>query len=316
MKYIIFPILFLNYVSHSFMGMNMMLDVNKNSLIHSIPRKTILDLGDAFVNSTYYEDLDITVATRSSNKFSDRGPVIFLPGLDMSGLSIYPNMIRASEERDVIVFLAGYDRNQTLHEISERVVKYISSNSIKDILLIGESFGGLLAIKCSSRIKKRLKKIILINPATSFPRTQWLEKIVSTNSNQTNDVTSLILGHGPRIENILKSAMDISKYFPEHTYSYMITYLYMVFNMIVTDPVLIQTRIIYYLGIETHKVDFMCRMVGTPTLIVIGKEDKLLPSCKESDKLSKMIKGSVVIKLKKTGHMVTSDVFDIRHFIE
>ena len=86
--------------------------------------------------------------------------------------------------------------------------------------------------------------------------------------------------------------------------------------MIVTNPSLIQTRIIYYLGIKSHQVDSMCRMVRTPTVIIIGKEDKLLPSCKESDKLSKMIKGSSVIKLKKTGHMVTSDVFDIRDFIE
>jgi pimeloyl-ACP methyl ester carboxylesterase len=316
MKYIIFTILFINYVADSFMGINMIVSVNKKSLIYSIPRKTILDLGDAFVNSTYYEDLDITVATRNSNIVSDRGPVIFLPGLDMSGLSIYPNMIRAAEERDIIVFLAGYDRNQTLNEISERVVKYISSNRIKDILLIGESFGGLLAIKCSSRIKKRLTKMILINPATSFPRTQWLEKIVATNCNKSQDMTSLVLGHGPRIESIIKSVIDMSEYFPEHTYSYMVTYLYMVFNIMVTDPVLIQTRIIYYLGVKTYHVDSMCRMVRTPTLIVIGKEDKLLPSCKESDKLSKMIRGSTVLKLKKTGHMVTSDVFDIRDFIE
>ena len=59
----------------------------------------------------------------------------------------------------------------------------------------------------------------------------------------------------------------------------------------------------------------MCRAVSVPTFIVIGREDKLLPSYKESDKLSKMIKGSIVIKLNNTGHMVTSDVFDIRDFI-
>lgn len=279
---------------------------------YSMSRKTILDLDDSFINSTHYTDLDLTVAIKnSSTNKNDIGNVIFLPGLDMSGLSLYSNAIRASEERNVIVFLAGYSRNQTLQDLTDRVVNYISHNEFKDITLIGESFGGVLAIKCIPRIKKRVKKLILLNPATSFPRTKWMKTIKS----KTNKHTSVILGHGPRVENIIKSIGEMMNEFPEYTYSYIITYIYMVFNILVTEPELITTRIINYLGISHIQVDSMCRAVSVPTLIVIGKEDKLLPSYKESDKLSQMIQGSIVIKLNNTGHMVTSDVFDIRDFM-
>lgn len=289
---------------------------NTDSNVYSIPRKTILDLGDSFVNSTHDVNLDVTVVTRDYMGYvKNKGPVIFLPGLDMSGLSIYPNAIRASDERDVIVFLAGYSRNQTLDQLSEKVVDYISSKDLKDIILVGESFGGVLAIDCASQIRKRITKMILINPATSFPRTKWMKKITSISSVKNYDMTSKILGHGPRAENVLKSIIEISEAYPEHTYNYIMTYMMMAFNVIVTNPLLVTKRITLYLDISIVKMDSMCRVIQIPTTIVVGRNDRLLPSSKEAHRLSRLIDGSDIVKLDNTGHMVTSDVFDIREFM-
>lgn len=286
------------------------------SSIYSRTRKTVLDLGSSFKNLTHYIEMDVTVARMNcTGNHGGGGPVIFLPGLDMSGLSIYPNAIKASENRDVIVLLAGYSRNQTTKELSDLVVQYIVDSNMKDIVLVGESFGGVLAVDSVIQIRERVSQMILINPATSFPRTRWMKRISRVRSSNSHAFTARILAHGPRIENIMESMYDMSGSYPDHLYNYILTYVMMAFNILVTDPSLVIERIRCYLGMSTKQMDAMCRVVRTPTTIIVGRDDRLLPSSREADRLSKLIPGSTVIKLDKVGHMVTPDVFDIRDFI-
>jgi len=88
--------------------------VKSNSQI----RKTVLDLRNLLKNHTHFSETDITISTvvrdNVETKSPKNSPVFFLPGLDMPGLSVYPNMIRASDNRDVYVGLAGYSHVQTL----------------------------------------------------------------------------------------------------------------------------------------------------------------------------------------------------------
>lgn len=39
--------------------------------------------------------------------------------------------------------------------------------------LLGESFGGILALAVAAARPDLVDRIVLVNPATSFPRTQW-----------------------------------------------------------------------------------------------------------------------------------------------
>ena len=86
----------------------------------------------------------------------------------------------------------------------------------------------------------------------------------------------------------------------------------MLFNILVTDQVLVKRRINSYMAITQPEIDSLCKSLNTKTTIVVGKRDKLLPSSKEADILNKLIKYSRVIKISKAGHLFVASDFDIR----
>ena len=133
---------------------------NVNNL-YDLNRKTILDLGNTFRNTTYYPESDVTIVKKLSDNSVKLEPILVLPGLDMSGLSVYTNVIRASGNRDAYIILAGYDKNQTLQELCGCVSNYMISKNLKDVVILGESFGGLMALFLTNKIKNRVSHIVL-----------------------------------------------------------------------------------------------------------------------------------------------------------
>ena len=43
----------------------------------------------------------------------------------------------------------------------------------RPVYLLGESFGGLLALAAASEAPELADRVVLVNPATSFPRSAW-----------------------------------------------------------------------------------------------------------------------------------------------
>ena len=293
--------------------------VNMNIDVRSkCERKTVLDLGTLFKNDTYYSESDVTISSITNvNGIGPKNrPIFFLPGLDMSGLSIYPNVVRASEDRDVYLILAGYGKIQTLSEFSHCIDRYLKSSNITEISIVGESFGGVLAAYVSCDLKKKVKSVLFINPATSYPKTSWSSEMDILDTNPYL-FTKNILDHGPSMSNLYESMICIINEYPECTYDYILTFFFMVFNVVVTHPSSVLDRIRSYLSMTQVEIDNMCTEIDPDikTTVIVGQGDNLLPSCEEADHLSQLIPNTRVVKLVDIGHMVTPDVLDVRDFI-
>ena len=299
----------INYV---FISSSLKVSINTKNVnnLHNINRKTILDLGNTFRNTTYYPESDVTIVKKLGNSSIKLEPIIVLPGLDMSGLSVYTNVIRASENRDAYIILAGYAKTQTLQELCGCVSNYIISKNLKEIVIIGESFGGLMALFLASKVRKRVSHIVFLNPATSYHRTSWGSIVNKKFSN--HNIAHRVLGHGPNMEHIMRSIYHVSETYPDHVYFYIMSYFMMLFNILVTDQNLVKRRINSYMAITQPEIDSLCKSLNTKTTIVVGKRDKLLPSSKEADILNNLIKYSRVIKISKAGHLFVASDFDIR----
>lgn len=106
--------------------------------------------------------------------------LLYLPGFDGTILAPFIQFPSLGESFDVRGMRVGMNNRSTFDELKSIVLNYILSAQCKDfeeIYLMGESFGGILAIQVARDIQLLpqfghvpLKGLILVNPATSYLR--------------------------------------------------------------------------------------------------------------------------------------------------
>ena len=119
--------------------------------------------------------------------------VLLLPGLDGVGISITSQLDDLSSNFEV--WQLGIDPKSdrtSFHELVTLIVEFLDEATEKcnerEVILVGESFGGLLAPNVALRIQNRsnrlkrnmvynesfhLKGLVMVNPGTSYDETQW-----------------------------------------------------------------------------------------------------------------------------------------------
>jgi pimeloyl-ACP methyl ester carboxylesterase len=141
------------------------------------------DIKDSIFNSdiglslkqtiTIKRDLNHDFDDIPSPIFNDKPPLLFLPGLDGIGEYSSNSITKLNLGFDVWKMAIKAEDRSTFMEIAATVIKALDTFD-KPVVLVGESFGGLLAAYVALRVKKeKITKLVLINPATSFDRTAW-----------------------------------------------------------------------------------------------------------------------------------------------
>ncbi|GIL46719.1 hypothetical protein Vafri_3635 [Volvox africanus] len=103
--------------------------------------------------------------------------LVYLPGIDGTGLAAYRQFPRLSHRFDLRgVFLPPEDRTP-FHELVESLAQQLEDevaplDPSRPVYLLGESFGGLMALELAQRVSC-VDRLILVNPATSFDRSPW-----------------------------------------------------------------------------------------------------------------------------------------------
>lgn len=288
--------------------------------LYDINRKTVLDLGNSFKNVTHFAEHDITIVKRESSTpqhVRNLGPVVIVPGLDMTGLSIFPNAIRLSEKRDVIIILAGYSKQQSLKTLCDCLVTYIVSQDMNSVALVGESFGAIMSILIENRLRKRISSMILINPATSYHRTSWSKRIFKIRKHNRR-LSHHVVKHGPDWGRILEAVSEFSETHSDHVYNYILSHFMMILNILVTDQEKVFERIESYLNMTQSEIDQVCRKNRTNTTIIVGKNDRMLPSSREADRLKKIMERAEqvkVVKIENANHMLSSNDLNLTDFL-
>ena len=111
--------------------------------------------------------------------------MVYLPGLDGFGISATTQFDDLSSTFELWRMTVNKgDTQLSFSDLLNSVVKFVDDatkacDTPRQVMIVGESFGGLLAcavsmaLKSSTKYNINLKGMALVNPATSFDETNW-----------------------------------------------------------------------------------------------------------------------------------------------
>lgn len=253
----------------------------------------------------------------NENEGSGKYPLLFLPGLDGAGNYSTACVGKLNVVYDVWKLTISGDDRSTFMELASFVLKALDSFD-KPVILVGESFGGLLAPYIAIRAKKgKIAKLVLINPATSFDRTPWpvLAPLLAATGiaypfvgiaalmavvpdlGQVQRMSEKIMGNVNSSANavdIMSTFLKIGKEFSEQLSAETLIW-----------------RISKWFGAGTSIMDGKYDQIKTPTLVLVGKNDRMLPSRDEGRRLKTIMKNCEMVEVKEfdIGHALLEDGF-------
>lgn len=127
-----------------------------------------------------------SILSLSSGRISSNGgsyrsslPVmVYLPGIDGTGLAAsrqFPFLLSCF---DVVALMIPPTDRTPFNGLVDLVVEYLQQEvprhpTTRPVYLLGESFGGLLALAIAARLPRLVDRLVLVNPATSFSQSLW-----------------------------------------------------------------------------------------------------------------------------------------------
>lgn len=103
---------------------------------------------------------------------------IYLPGMDGTGLLLDRQLAGLEKGFDIRCLAIALTDLSNWEKLTEQVVNLVRlelrREAQQSVYLCGESFGGCLALKVIARAPELFKRLILINPASSFRHYPWM----------------------------------------------------------------------------------------------------------------------------------------------
>lgn len=143
-----------------------------------------VQISDYLSNGDHYEGprlsslLPKTSGGHSTNDRTSLPVMIYLPGIDGTGLAASKQFSSLMEHFNLVTFVTPPgDRTpyDDLVELLKSYVERILANNPPSVpvYLLGESFGGILAFSLATKCPGLIDRVVLVNPATSFQSSPW-----------------------------------------------------------------------------------------------------------------------------------------------
>lgn len=271
---------------------------------------------------------------------------LYLPGLDGVGFSAMAQFDDLSNAFEFWRMTISTSDRSSFATLTEAVSNFIEDAAVKlnrDVLLIGESFGGLLApsvaMRATAQTKKRrgddesnpIKGLVLVNPATSFDDTQWstFAPLLSTlrHLEDDQDKKSAEPRQFPTPFSVL-GGLSLAATIPDPTQFQRIVSMITDMPMTNTDdlttvlssmrdgfgiledklpPEVVEHRVGQWLPVGSAVVNPRLSTLGIPTFVIAGQEDNMLPTKKEVKRLQSIIPSCTVMEIEGSGHFVLDE---------
>jgi pimeloyl-ACP methyl ester carboxylesterase len=222
---------------------------------------------------------------------SDAPLFIYLPGMDGTGQLLQTQIPELSIGLDIRCLAISKNHLGTWDVLARNVLDLIHGELEKScqrpIYLCGESFGGCLAMKVATQSPHLFKRIILINPASSFLQQPWFSWI----SQFTQFVPSLLFNVGSlallpflaSLERVSESQRQI-----------------LLAAMGSIPPETVNWRLSLLRDFQIDKKDL--QKLTQPVLLIGSGNDRLLPSVTEIARLASILPNSKTFILPNSGH--------------
>jgi pimeloyl-ACP methyl ester carboxylesterase len=217
--------------------------------------------------------------------------LIYLPGMDGTGELFSHQIGYLSKVLEVHCLTIPNNDLNTWDYLSEHIVSLVEAlvqdTPQRQAYLLGESFGGCLAIKTILKAPHLFNRLILSNPASAFQRqpillwgsylvTQQIEPIHQWSCHNFVPFLAAVDRITERDRHLLLQAMK------SVTQKSSIWRLSLLRNFDVTDT--------------------QYRSIQQPTLLIASGRDRLLPSFSEAERLARLIPHTRVQVLPNSGH--------------
>lgn len=285
-----------------------------DSIIHN--RESVMAAAFAVLGSrtvSIYRD----TSDESESSLTRKQPLLFLPGLDGIGNYSASAVGKLNTVFEVWKMATIAEDRSTFMELAAFVIQAVEVFD-EPITLVGESFGGLLAAYVALRAKKgTIGKLILINPATSFDKTNWnlvAPIIASTGIAFPIIGMSALLATAVDIAQIQRVGLKIASTMTTTESALKVANSLLGAGKFLLDLIPAETlawRISKWFGAGTSVMEGKYSQIAAPTLILVGKNDRLLPSRAEGRRLKKEMTGTSIVEVKEfdIGHALLEDGF-------
>ncbi|XP_048133815.1 phytyl ester synthase 1, chloroplastic isoform X1 [Rhodamnia argentea] len=238
--------------------------------------------------------------------------LLFLPGLDGTGLGLilhHKALGRAFEVR--CLHIPVYDRTpfeDLVTFVAKTVKAEYASSPHKPIYLVGDSFGGCLALAVAAHNSTIDLVVILVNPATSFGRSQLqpllplLEAMPDGLHFTVPYLLSFVMG-----DPVKMAAVDIDNTLPPRValeqlsvnLTSLLPRLSGLADIIPKETLLWKLKLLKSAASYTYS---RLHAVNAEVLLLASGKDNMLPSRDEAQRLSNSLKNCRVRYFKDNGH--------------
>ncbi len=222
---------------------------------------------------------------------SDYPLFVYLPGMDGSGQLLRTQTDGLETGFDVRCLAIPRDDLTNWDELVSNVLKLIyaeiKNTPQRSVYLCGESFGGCLALKVAIAAPHLFKRIVLLNPASSFRSRgflHWGSQFTDFVPNFFYDVGSL--GLLPFLASLQRmSSGDRQE-------------LLKAMRSVTPETVRWRISLLREFYIDEYKLSKLTQ----PILLIAGANDRLLPSTTEALRLGNIFPNAKIILLPESGH--------------
>jgi len=297
-----------------------------------------------------------SVNESSSGEISNKPLAVYIPGLDGYGISACLNQFdELATTFELWRLTVGRTDRSSFAQVVKAIQDFVQSHPNREITLIGESCGGVLASAAALRLQQQqsskssnLKGLVLVNPATSFQESPWEQLVpILTSLKQLEDdaanyddasaelpltpysvVGSLVLASivpdNDQIGRIVNAmAQDFN---PLDSLDNLPGLLQQVMELSLDGfretgyrlpPEVLEHRVLKWLSVGTPYVKSRLSQLKIPTLVVVGEQDKLLPSAKHADEflLNALEPYGEKLSVRNRGHFVLDETVNLTEAI-
>ncbi|XP_030466933.1 phytyl ester synthase 1, chloroplastic-like [Syzygium oleosum] len=245
---------------------------------------------------------------------NDSPVLLFLPGIDGTGLGLilhHKALGRAFEVRCLHIPVYDVTPFEGLVKFVEKTVKAeFASSPHKPIYLVGDSFGGCLALAVAARNPTIDLVVLLVNPATSFGRSQLqpllplLEAMPDNLHFMLPYLLNFVVGDPVKIataniDNMLPPRVALEQLSVNLTS--LLPRLSGFADMITRETLLWKLKLLKSAASYTNS---RLHAVKAEVLLLASGKDNMLPSRDEAQRLTKSLKNCRVRYFKDNGHIL------------
>ena len=240
-----------------------------------------------------------------SESYGEGDPILFLHGLGANGFS-WKQLVPYLEKKHKLILLdlkgfgespKPFDDKYSMRDHADCVLKFIKKNNLKNLIIAGNSFGGAIGLVVAQELQSKNeipKGLILIDSVAYRQELPWFVELMKI---PLLGLLSLGLPAGSFIRKCIGDCFYNQKKIPEST----IKEVLKDFSHWRTRYALRQTA----KGMPpVNLVEFEngIKDITIPTLIIWGKEDKIIPLIL-GKRLHKEIKKSEMVIFENCGHV-------------